>query len=149
MSRLFGKYECKVDSKGRFIFPAGLKKLLPESEATEFALVKEKEGYLVLYTKASFDKKLDELDKLDDYVDVNDEYKREFFDTVAVIPMDSAMRLNLPNEMMEEVSINKDIILLGVGKKIELWAAEKYPKSSTARQAELKKQIVFTKPTNQ
>ncbi len=145
MSFLVGRYECKVDPKGRFIFPSGLKKLLPEKEALEFVLVKEREGYLVLYTKESFDQKIEELMRLDDYTDANEDYKREFFDTVALLTMDSAFRLMIPKSHLDEIKINKDITLLGVGKKIELWATENYPKSNPANKSVLKDKLIWDK----
>ena len=34
MSRFIGEYEATLDSKGRFLLPAGLKKIMPEGTAT-------------------------------------------------------------------------------------------------------------------
>ena len=64
MSYLNGEFECKLDNKGRMMIPAGLKKQLPEAEKESFVVNRGFKKYLVIYTKSEWDKKLDELNKL-------------------------------------------------------------------------------------
>ena len=51
MLNLIGEYECKLDSKSRLLFPAGLKKQLPVAADYTFVLNRGFEKCLVLYPK--------------------------------------------------------------------------------------------------
>jgi MraZ protein len=67
MSYLTGEFNCKLDAKGRMMIPADLKKQLPEAEKEGLVINRGLENYLVIYTKREWDKKLDELSKLNEY----------------------------------------------------------------------------------
>jgi len=49
MAGLVGEFEVKLDSKGRFLFPAGLRKQLSPTAQRDFMLNKGFEDCLTLY----------------------------------------------------------------------------------------------------
>ena len=53
MAGLVGEYEVKLDAKGRFLFPAALRKQLPSAADRDFMLNKGFEDELIL-TPAAF-----------------------------------------------------------------------------------------------
>ena len=55
MFYLTGEFECKLDTKGRMMIPAGLKKKLPEAEAEGLVINRGFKKYLVIYTKKEWD----------------------------------------------------------------------------------------------
>ncbi len=78
MSYLTGEFECKLDSKGRMMIPSGLKKQLPVADTEGLVINRGFKKYLVIYTKKEWDKKLDELSKLNQYEKKNIEFIRYF-----------------------------------------------------------------------
>ena len=49
MIGFLGEYEATLDSKGRFLLPAGFKKQMPEGEGTQFVMNRGFEKCLSLY----------------------------------------------------------------------------------------------------
>ena len=56
MAGLVGEYEVKLDSKGRFLFPSGLRKQLSPNAQENFMLNKGFEDCLTLYPMNEWDK---------------------------------------------------------------------------------------------
>lgn len=121
MSYLNGEFECKLDNKGRMMIPAGLKKQLPEAEKESFVVNRGFKKYLVIYTKSEWDKKLDELNKLNQYETKNIEFIRYFTRGATELSMDAAGRVNLPQGLLDYAGITGDVVLNCMLTKIEMW----------------------------
>ena len=121
MSYLTGEYECKLDAKGRMMIPAGLKKQLPEADNEVFVINRGLENYLVIYTKKEWDKKLDELSKLNEYDRKSIRFVRYFTGGATNLQLDSAGRVNLPKNLLDYAGIGTDVVLTCMLNKIEVW----------------------------
>src|ERR1700733_9891262 len=121
MSYLIGEFECKLDTKGRMMIPAGLKKQLPEAESEGLVINRGFEKYLVIYTKQEWDKKLDELNKLNQYEKKNIEFIRYFTRGATELNVDAAGRVNLPQGLLDYAGIGSDVVLTCQLTKIEMW----------------------------
>ncbi|MES2110848.1 MAG: division/cell wall cluster transcriptional repressor MraZ [Bacteroidota bacterium] len=126
MSYLNGEFECKLDNKGRMMIPAGLKKQLPEAEKESFVVNRGFKKYLVIYTKSEWDKKLDELNKLNQYETKNIEFIRYFTRGATELTMDAAGRVNLPQGLLDYAGIAGDVVLNCMLTKIEMWDKAAY-----------------------
>jgi MraZ protein len=126
MSYLTGEFECKLDNKGRMMIPAGLKKKLPEAEKEGLVINRGFEKYLVIYTKQEWDKKLDELNKLNQYEKKNIEFIRYFTRGATELSVDTAGRVNLPQGLLDYAGIGTDVVLNCQMTKIEMWDKAAY-----------------------
>jgi MraZ protein len=121
MSYLTGEFECKLDAKGRMMIPAGLKKQLPEAEGEGLVINRGLENYLVIYTKKEWDKKLDELSKLNEYDRKAIKFVRYFTGGATVLLPDAAGRVNLPKNLLDYAGISSDVVLTCMLNKVEVW----------------------------
>lgn len=128
MSYLTGEFECKLDNKGRMMIPAGLKKKLPEAEKEGLVINRGFKKYLVIYTKQEWDKKLDELNKLNQYEKKNIEFIRYFTRGATELNVDAAGRVNLPQGLLDYAGIGSDVVLTCQLTKIEMWDKAAYNK---------------------
>jgi MraZ protein len=126
MSYLNGEFECKLDNKGRMMIPAGLKKQLPEAEKETLVINRGFKKYLVIYTKSEWDKKLDELNKLNQYETKNIEFIRYFTRGATELTLDAAGRVNLPQGLLDYAGIGADVVLNCMLTKIEMWDRTAY-----------------------
>ena len=126
MSYLTGEFECKLDNKGRMMIPAGLKKKLPEAEKEGLVINRGFKKYLVIYTKQEWDKKLDELSKLNQYESKNIEFIRYFTRGATELSVDAAGRVNLPQLLLDYAGIENDVVLTCQINKIEVWDRKAY-----------------------
>ncbi|TWR27925.1 division/cell wall cluster transcriptional repressor MraZ [Mucilaginibacter achroorhodeus] len=121
MSYLTGEFECKLDAKGRMMIPAGLKKQLPEADTEGLVINRGLEKYLVIYTKTEWDKKLDELSKLNEYDRKVNQFVRYFTGGATTVEPDAAGRINLPKGLMEYAGITGEVVLTCMLNKVEIW----------------------------
>jgi transcriptional regulator MraZ len=126
MTGFIGEYEATLDAKGRFLFPAGFKKQLPESGAEPFVLNRGFEKCLSLYTAKSWKPLFSDLSKLNDFDPKVRQFKRYFLNGAVQIESDSAGRILLPKNLMEYAGLEKDIVLVSAIDKIEIWDKVNY-----------------------
>ncbi len=125
MSKFQGEYQATVDSKGRFLLPAAVKKQLPEDETT-FTLSRGSGNCLILYPKSAWDNILNKISGLNDLDPRVVIFKRNLLRGATEVNLDSAGRLNLQPTLKEYAFIEKDIVIFGVLSRFEIWDKKKY-----------------------
>ena len=126
MSYLLGEYECKVDAKGRFVLPSGLKKQLMEGDQDSFVINRGFEKNLTLYPQSEWAKISQEVNSLNLYNKKNREFVRYFFRGATEVVPDNSNRLLLTKPLLEYAGINSDLVLFAYGQRVEIWAKEAY-----------------------
>lgn len=61
MNHFLGEYECKLDTKGRMVLPAALKRQMPDVEREGLVINRGLESHLVIYTRAEWNRIMDKL----------------------------------------------------------------------------------------
>src|SRR6218665_1567146 len=125
MIRFLGEYEATLDAKGRFLFPTGFKRQIPEGETGSFFINRGFERCLTLYPMKNLEPIFEEMSRKNDFDAKVREFRRYFLNGVTV-DADSAGRLLLPKNLMEYAGLQKDIVLLSAIDKIEIWDKDKY-----------------------
>ena len=125
MSKFQGEYQATVDSKGRFLLPAAVKKQLPEDETT-FTISRGSGNCLILYPKSAWDNILNKISGLNDLDPRVVIFKRNLLRGATEVNLDSAGRLNLQPTLKEYAFIEKDIVIFGVLSRFEIWDKKKY-----------------------
>ena len=121
-----GEYEVTLDAKGRFLLPVGIKKQLPEDSGDQFVIARGFEKCLTLYPKKNWDPILAELSKVSEYKAENREFLRYFTMGATLMDLDSAGRLLVPPNLKAHAGLEKEIVLVSVINKIEIWDKGKY-----------------------
>lgn len=135
MNSFIGDIKCKIEAKGRLLFPSNFKKQF-ENELTNFVIKKDiYEKCLILYTEVEWERQITILrKKLNLYNKNHSKFLREFYKNTAELSMDSSGRLRIPKRLLELVDIDKEIIMLGLDTKIEIWANEIYSDIETSEE---------------
>ena len=127
MTGLIGEFDCKVDSKGRFMFPVDLRKRLDGSFEKGFVINRNlHQKCLVLYPVAEWDKLNKKLSKLDRLIKANDVFVRRFTGGATNVEADATGRLLLPKSLADYAAIEADLKVLGSNNVIELWDKKLY-----------------------
>lgn len=126
MARLVGEYEVKVDAKGRFLFPAGLKRQLSPAAQESFMLNKGFEECLTLYPMNEWEKLSEKLSKLNLFKPKNRMFYRLFHQGAKQISLDNVGRILIPTNLIERIGLEKDAILIAYNDRIEIWDRKKY-----------------------
>lgn len=124
---LIGEYDCKVDVKGRFMFPVDLRKQLGAAFEKGFVINRNlHQRCLVMYPFAEWERINRRLTKLNRLIKANDVFVRKFTGGATQIDADSSGRVLLPKPLAEYAAIQSDMKVLGSNNVVELWDRNQY-----------------------
>ncbi len=119
---LLGEYNHSIDTKGRVSVPSKLRLDLGES----FIVTKGLDNCLFAYSKdewVTFETKLKSLPLTNTNAR---NFVRFFFSGATECEIDKQGRINIPQNLREYANISKDVTIVGVGTRVEIWDREKW-----------------------
>lgn len=128
MAFFTSEYTCKLDAKGRLVLPARMKASLPNIASEELFMREGFEPCLELYPLMEYKKIYSKIAGLNEF---NAEYRklqRNFFRGSTTVELDASGRLLVPKTMLQYAQLNKDVIVVGMGNRMEIWNPEMYEK---------------------
>ena len=126
MTGFLGEYEATLDVKGRFLLPAGFKKQLPDTETSRFVINRGFDKCLALYPLKTWEPLFAKITGLNEFDPKQREFRRAFLNGATYVEPDNAGRILLPPNLKIYASLEKDIVLMATGDKIEIWDSNKY-----------------------
>ncbi len=115
-----GEYEHNVDAKGRIIMPAKLR----EDIGDKFIITKGLDGCLFAYSQvewANFEEKLKALPLAQKNAR---NFVRFFLSGAVECEIDKQGRFLIPANLREHAGLDKEIVIIGVGTRLEIWNRE-------------------------
>jgi len=126
MNHFLGEYECKLDTKGRMVLPAALKRQMPDVEREGLVINRGLEAHLVIYTRTEWNRIMDKLNGLNQFERKSREFIRKFMRGATELTLDSAGRVLIPKTLQAYAGITTEVVLASQFDKIEVWAKERY-----------------------
>lgn len=122
-----GEYNHTIDAKGRVIIPSRLRESLGE----EFVVTKGLDGCLFAYPKEEwsvFEEKLGALPLTNSNAR---KFSRFFLAGAAMAEVDKQGRILIPPVLREFAALEKEVVLVGVSRRVEIWSRERWETEST------------------
>ena len=113
-----GEYEHNVDAKGRVIMPAKLREDIGE----KFIVTKGLDGCLFAYSQnewTNFEEKLKTLPLTNKNAR---DFVRFFLSGAVECEIDKQGRFLIPSNLRQYATLDKEIVIIGVGTRIEIWS---------------------------
>ena len=127
MYQLTGEYECRIDAKGRIRLPSSLVRQLGGKKLS-FTLNRGFEKHLILYPKEVWDRKKNEIDRLNIYDTRHRQVIRYFYRGATEIILDKSDRILLPKSLTDYAEIESEIFLFAYQDQVEIWSKVHYEK---------------------
>lgn len=129
MLNLLGEYDLRLDAKGRLSLPAGLRKQLDGELQRGFVVNRDVfKPCLVLYPMVQWEQTQSMLQRLNRFVERNVEFIRRFMNGATQVDLDASDRLLLPKILMDHAGIGKDVRMVGMMDRVEIWSKEEHNK---------------------
>ena len=125
------EYEGKLDAKGRLVLPAKIKSNLPQDSGHEIVLRRGFEPCLVIYSVVEFKKIYSKVAGLNEFNEKFRKFQRIFFSGNALVELDNMGRFIIPKSMIKYAQLDREVIIVGVGSRAEIWNPELYNKHMT------------------
>lgn len=119
---LIGEYEHSLDVKGRLIMPAKLR----EDMGEKFIITKGLDGCLFGFSQnewLSFEEKLKTLPLTNKNAR---DFVRFFLSGAIECEIDKQGRFLIASNLREYANMEKDVVIIGVGTRLEIWDREKW-----------------------
>ncbi len=138
MTFFTSEFESKLDAKGRLVLPSRIKAQLPEG-SNELVIRRGFEQCLVIYPMVEFKKVFSKISSLNEFNEEFRKLQRNFFSGTATVELDNMGRFVIPKNMLAYAQLDKDVILVGTGNKVEVWNPAVYEKHIIQDPGELSK----------
>ncbi|HHV71710.1 MAG TPA: division/cell wall cluster transcriptional repressor MraZ [Clostridia bacterium] len=122
-----GEYQHTVDEKGRVIIPAKFREELGE----KFIITKGLDNCLFVYPQEEWSNLEQKLKQLPFTKADARAFVRFFFSGATEASLDKQGRTVLPNNLREYAKIDKDVVIIGVSTRVEIWNKEKWQSYSS------------------
>jgi MraZ protein len=117
-----GQFQHSLDSKGRLIIPSKFRELLGES----FILTKGLDRCLFVYPKDEWAMLEQKLKTLPFTQKDARAFIRFFFSGAVETEIDRQGRILIPPQLREHARIDKDVVIIGVSNRAEIWSQEEW-----------------------
>ena len=131
MVTFIGEYTSKIDDKGRMVFPAPLKGMLPPGSDMRFVIKKDLfEPCLQMYTLEEWEHTSAEVkSKLNFFNRQHAIFWREYMRDRDVVEPDAKLgRITVSRKLLDAIGVTKEVVFYGNDCKIEIWAKEEFEK---------------------
>lgn len=120
-----GMFEHQLDDKNRLRIPSKFKKeLAGEDGKSAYSLFRGKNNCICVMPDEELDEMLSSLSS--EGLSESSKITRALFASISQAEEDAQGRIVLPASLRRMAGIQKDIVTLGVGNRLEIWAAERY-----------------------
>lgn len=122
-----GEYSHSVDAKGRLIMPAKFREQLGE----EFVVTKGLDGCLFVYPMEEWSRIEEKFREVPLTTKDARKFSRFFFAGAANLEVDKQGRILIPAVLREFASLDRDVVLVGVLSRIEIWSRKQWEASNS------------------
>ncbi len=130
-----GSFEYTVDSKGRVSVPSRFRDILEDHYDGKLVLTLDFDSCLAVYPLEEWEKLEEKIRLLPMMQKEVKEFMRFFFSLATECEIDKQGRLLIPPVLRERAGINKNVLLVGIINKIEIWDAKAW-ETRTSQNAE-------------
>ena len=116
-----GISKLSIDTKGRLAMPKNHRDRLEENGVKELVVTADPSRCLVVYPKPVWEQVEKQLNELPNSSRTTRALQRLYIGYATDIELDGTGRMLLPNELREYASLDRKGVLIGQGKKFELW----------------------------
>ncbi len=122
MAELLGTHSYQLDPKGRVSLPSKFRAVFVDGCRVTVG----QDRCLYLFPRAEWERRADEVDAFSLSDGDARAYSRIFFGRAEELNLDSQGRVTIPGRLRDLVGIEKEVVVLGVRDRMEIWDREIY-----------------------
>ena len=131
-----GSYSHSLDAKKRVFIPAKFRDELGET----FYITRKFDAYLSVYTSEGWEAYLEKIEKLPESVAA--EIQDFILGGAQKCTIDTSGRIIIDDRLLRHAKINKNVVFVGAGRQIRVWAEELWEEREQTRDFEKMRQIL-------
>lgn len=131
----YGEFPHSMDSKGRITIPSKLRSPLKDYCVDQFVVTRGFDLCLYMFAPSEWHQIDKKFRSLPITKSSSRALQRSFFSGASIVDCDAQGRILIPKILLDYAKILKDVLIVGVSSRIELWAPEHYQAQMQDREA--------------
>ena len=123
---LIGTYRHNIDSKNRIRVPSKFKAVI----GVNFVVTMGTDKNLYIFSKEKFDELYQKLTSIAIFDEEAQKPIRKFLSSAFEVDEDTQGRHLLPKELCSYAELEKEIVFVGVGNRVEIWSEQNWNKAN-------------------
>ena len=128
MNELIGEFQHKFDSKSRLSLPSKIRSLIGESVIVTRGL----DGCVYVYSATDWESITDQLRTLSLGSSASRAFSRFILSSATQVNVDKSGRILLPANLRNHAGLSEEVVIAGVGNRLELWDPVKWESQQQA-----------------
>ena len=120
----YGEYEHTIDKKGRIIVPSKFRDAFEEYDIEKFYVTRGLDKCLFLFTENEWRSQEVKFKSIPFTKSEARKFNRLYFSGAIQLESDKQGRVLLPKYLKDYADIKRDVVIIGVSNRIEIWAKE-------------------------
>ncbi|MBI5143704.1 MAG: division/cell wall cluster transcriptional repressor MraZ [Candidatus Omnitrophica bacterium] len=141
----YGEYEHTIDKKGRIIIPSKFRDFLKEYDIRKLYITRGLDKCLFLFTEDEWKSQESKFKSIPFTKSEARKFNRIYFSGASQLECDKQGRILPPKYLKDFAEIKRDIMIIGVSNRIEIWAKEiwqEYYKGSKGSFEEIAEKLI-------
>ena len=122
----YGEHEHKLDKKGRIIIPSEFRDISKENYIEKFFVTRGLDTCLFMFSEDEWKSQEVKFKNLSFTKSETRKFNRLFFSGAVEATPDKQGRILIPSYLKNYAGIKKEIMIIGVSNRIEIWSKEKW-----------------------
>lgn len=123
---LIGRFHHTVDAKGRVSIPVRFRQVLADRYEETFIVTTDLDQCLVGYPIEEWRQIEEKTRALPTMQQEVKDFLRFFYSSAVECPLDRQGRILLPTPLRQYAKLNRDVVLIGMMSKIEIWGEQQW-----------------------
>ena len=124
----YGEHEHTIDRKGRLIIPSRFREVMKEHFVERFVATRGLDHCLFLFAEDEWRNQESRFKSLSFTKQESRRFNRFYFSGAAELACDRQGRVLIPEYLKTFAGIKRDVVLVGVSNRIEIWDQEEWKK---------------------
>ena len=120
----YGEHEHTIDKKGRIIIPSRFREFFKEYDIKRCYITRGLDRCLFLFTEDEWKAQESKFKSMPFTNSESRKFNRLYFSGATQVECDAQGRILLPKYLKDFADIKRDIMIIGVSNRIEIWAKE-------------------------
>ena len=122
----YGEYEHYLDKKGRLILPAKFRETAKANYIEKFYITRGLDNCLFMFTEDEWKTQEANFKSMPFTKSQSRKFNRLYFSGAQEVIFDKQGRILIPRYLKEFAGIKRDVMIIGVSNRIEIWDLEKW-----------------------
>ena len=122
----YGEFEHSIDRKGRLILPAKFREVAKNQFVEKFFVTRGLDKCLFMFSEEEWRSQENKFKTMSFTKQQSRTFNRLLFSGAQEVAFDKQGRILLPQYLKDFADIKRDVMIVGVSNRIEIWAKDKW-----------------------